>query len=150
MIYNKWRHCSLLYCIKQIDLFHVAVRLFSNRDLEQPRWRRKQERHKYATKNSSFAHFARRAFFSIWHFKAVLFLSTSWNDLFCSCVDDVSMLWHIFSFVFLLLKHWFQYNFRIVRAHFASVTTWITEKRLQKREIMFSDNVFAVVGVAFA
>ena len=49
--------------------------------------------HKFAyltMKNSIFARFA-RAFFIFWHFEDVLFVSTTWNDLFCSCVDDVNM-----------------------------------------------------------
>ena len=49
------------------------------------------------------------------HFKDVLILSATWNDLFCSCVDDVSIWWQMFNFVFLLLKCKFQFNFRIVR-----------------------------------
>ena len=32
-----------------------------------------------------------RAFFIFWHFEDVLVLSTTWNDLFCSCVDGVSI-----------------------------------------------------------
>ena len=56
------------------------------------RWRRRQECYKFAyltMKNSSFAHFA-RARFKFVHFAAVLILSTTWNELFCDCVDDVS------------------------------------------------------------
>ena len=48
--------------------------------------------------NSIFARFA-RAFFIFWHFEDVLVLSMTWNDLFCSCVDDVSIWWQIFNFV---------------------------------------------------
>ena len=33
-------------------------------------------------------------------FADVLVLSTRWNDLFCGCVDDVSMLWQICNLVF--------------------------------------------------
>ena len=75
-------------------------------------------------KNSIFARFA-RAFFIFWHFKEVLVLSTTWNNLFCSCVDDVSIWRQIFSFVFLCptAKRWFQFNFRIVRTHFSSIMT---------------------------
>ena len=39
-------------------------------------------------KNSSFAHFA-CAIFIFLHFPAILVLSTMWNDLFSSYVDDV-------------------------------------------------------------
>ena len=35
-----------------------------------------------------FARFA-RPLFVIVHFAVVLVLSTTWNDLFCGCVDDV-------------------------------------------------------------
>ena len=96
-----------------------------NRELKQPRQRRQQESHKFAyltMKNNSFARFA-RAFFIIWHFVDVLVLSTTWNDLFCSCVDDVSIWWQKFNFVFLSLKGWFQFNSKIVGTHFASVMT---------------------------
>ena len=71
-------------------------------------------------KNSIFARFA-RAFFIFWHFEDVLVLSTTWNDLFCSCVDDVSIWWQMFKFVFLCPKRWFQFNSRIVRTHFSSI-----------------------------
>ena len=71
-------------------------------------------------KNSIFARFA-RAFFIFWHFEDVLVLSTTWNDLFCSCVDDVSIWWQMFNFVLLCPKRWFQFNSRIVRTHFSSI-----------------------------
>ena len=95
-----------------------------NRELQQ--WRRwqQQEHHKFAyltMKNSSFARFA-PAFFIFKHFADVLDLSTTWNDLFCSCVDDVSIWWHMFNFV-LSLKSWFQFNSKTVRTHFASIMT---------------------------
>ena len=73
-------------------------------------------------KNSIFARFA-RAFFIFWHFEDVLVLSTTWNDLFCSCVDDVSIWWQLFNFVFIFPKRWFQFNSRIVRTHFSSKKT---------------------------
>ena len=74
-------------------------------------------------KNIIFARFA-RAFFIFWHFVDVLVLSTTWNDLFCSCVDDVSIWWQMFNFVFLSCpKRWFQFNSRIVRTHFSSIMT---------------------------
>ena len=83
------------------------------------RRRQKQERHTFAyltMKNNSFARF----FFG--HFEDVLVLSTTWNHLFCSCVDDVTMRWKMFNFV-LSLKRWFQFNSRIVKTHLASVMT---------------------------
>ena len=71
-------------------------------------------------KNSIFARFA-RAFFMFWHFVDILVLSTTWNDLFCSCVDDVSMWWQMFNFVFSCPKRWFQFNSRIIKTHFSSI-----------------------------
>ena len=95
------------------------------RELKQPRRRRQEKPHKFAyltMKNSIFARFA-RAFFIFWHFEDVLVLSTTWNDLFCSCLDDVNIWWHMFHFVLLSQKRWFQFNSGIVRTHFASVMT---------------------------
>jgi len=54
-------------------------------------------------------------------FADVLVLSTTWNDLFRSCVDDVSIWWQMFNFVCLSLKRWFQFNSRKVRTHFTSI-----------------------------
>ena len=71
-------------------------------------------------KNSIFARFA-RAFLIFWHFEDVLVLSTTWNDLFCTCVDDISKWWQMFSFVPLCPKRWFQFNSRIVKTHFSSI-----------------------------
>ena len=93
------------------------------RELKQPRrwWQQKPHKFAYLTmKNSIFACFA-RAFFIFWHFEDVLVLSTTWNDLFCSCVDDVSTWWQLFSFVFLCPKRWFQFNSWIVGTHFSSI-----------------------------
>ena len=73
-------------------------------------------------KNSTFARFA-RAFFIFGHLADVFDLSTTWNNLFCSCLDDVSTWWQMFNFVSLPLKRWFQFNSRIVWTHFASVMT---------------------------
>ena len=73
-------------------------------------------------KNSIFARFA-RAFFIFWHFIEVLVPSTTWNDLFCSCVDDVIIRWQMFNVVFLCPKRSFQFNSRIVRTHFSSMMT---------------------------
>ena len=96
------------------------------RELKQPRRRRRQQKlHKFAyltMKNSIFARFA-RAFLIFWHFVDVLVLSTTWNDLFCSCVDDVSIWWQMLNFVLLCPKRWFQFNSRIVRTHFSSIMT---------------------------
>ena len=92
------------------------------RDLKQPRRRRQQKPHKFAyltMENTIFARFA-RAYFIFWHFEDVLVLSTTWNDLFCSCV---SIWWQMFNFVFFCPKHWFQFNSRMVRTHFSSIMT---------------------------
>ena len=78
--------------------------------------------HIWQWKNSVFARFA-RAFFIFWHFVDVLVLSTTWNDQFCRCVDDVSIWWQMFNFVFLCPKRWFQFNSRIVRTHFSDIMT---------------------------
>ena len=73
-------------------------------------------------RNSIFARFT-RAFFIFWHFEDVLVLSTTWNDLFCSCVDDVRIWWQMFNFVLLCPKRWFQFNSRMIRTNFSSVMT---------------------------
>ena len=104
---------------------HPRRRRRAIRELKQPRRRRQQKPHKFAyltMKNNSFARFA-RAFFIFWHFEDVLVLSTTWNDLFRSCVDDVSIWWQMFNFVCLCLKLWFQFNSRIIRTHFSSIMT---------------------------
>ena len=96
-----------------------------NRELKQPGRRQQQTPHKFAyltMKNSIFARFA-RAFLIFWHFEDVLVLSMMWNDLFCRCVDDLSIWWQMFNFVFLCPKHWFQFNSKRVRRHFSSIMT---------------------------
>ena len=108
------------------QIFCTSCRGYGIRELKQPRRRRQQKPHKFAyltMENSMFARFARfaRAFFIFWHFVDVLVLSTTWNDLFCSCVDDVSIWWQMFNFVFIFPKRWFQFNSRIVRTHFSSI-----------------------------
>ena len=62
-------------------------------------------------------------FFILRHFADVLVLFTTWNDLFCSDVDDVRTLPQIFNLVLLSLKRWFQFNYMILRTHFASIVT---------------------------
>ena len=98
---------------------------WNKRELKQPRRRRQQKPDKFAyltMENSIFARFA-RAFFIFWHIEDVLVFSTTWNDLFCSCVDDVTIWWQMFNFVFLCPKRWFQFNSRTVRTHFSSLMT---------------------------
>ena len=111
------RRCSLL--------FWAHLPRVCSRELKQPRWRCQQEPHKFAyltMKNSIFVRFA-RAYSIFWHFDDVLVLSTTWNDQFCRCVDDVNIWWQMFNFVFLCPKRWFQFNSRIVRTHFWSIKT---------------------------
>ena len=124
-----WRYVNTLYklvsqkkrCVKGSSALH--------RELKQPRRQPKRKPHKFAyltMKNSIFARFA-RAFFIFWHFVDVLVLSTTWNEMFCSCVDDVSIWWQMFNFVFSCPKRWFQFNSRIVRTDFSSImslTNW--------------------------
>ena len=62
------------------------------------------------------------AVFIFVHFADILVLSTTWNDLFCSCVVYGSRWRLSFNFV-LSLKNCFQFNSRIVRTQFASVMT---------------------------
>ena len=73
-------------------------------------------------KNNSFARYA-RAYFIFVHFADVLVLSTTWNDLLCSCVDELSVWCQTFNFVFLSQKRWFQFTSRIVRTQFGGVMT---------------------------
>ena len=96
------------------------------RELKQPRRRRQQKPHKFAyltIKNSIFARFVCVHFSFFLHFEDVLVLSMTWNDLLCSCVDDVRIWWQMFNFAFLCPKRWFQFNSRMVRTHFSSMTT---------------------------
>ena len=72
--------------------------------------------------NRTFARFA-PAFFIFWHFEDVLVLSMTWNDLFCRCVDDVSIWGQRFNFVFLCPKRWFQFNSSKVTTHFSIIMT---------------------------
>ena len=111
--------------IKMPLLLLLDTKVTMIRELKQPRRRRQQKPHKFAyltMKNRIFARFA-RAVFIFWHFEEVLVLSTTWNDLFCSCVDDVSIWWQMFTFVVLPPKRWFQLNSRIVRTHFSNIMT---------------------------
>ena len=111
---------------------HFQTGFFGSSELKQPRRRQQHERHKFAyltMKNSIFTRFA-RASFLFWHFEDVLVLSTTWNDLFCSCVDDVTysryttcrIWWRLFNFV-LCPKRGLQFDSRIVRTHFSSMMT---------------------------
>ena len=112
---------------KYADGFRVTGRRAAevNRELKHSRPRRQQKPHKFAyltMKNSIFARFA-RAFFIFWHFEVVLVPSATWKDLFCSCLDDVSIWLQMFNCVFLCPKRWFQINSRTVRRKFSNVMT---------------------------
>ena len=112
---------------------HNRLWVVSNiRELKQPRRRRQQKPHKFAyltVKNIIFARFA-RAYFIFWHFADVLDLSTTWNDLFCSYVGDLSIWWQILIFVFLCPKRWFQFNSRIIRIHFSNIMTFLNSWKI--------------------
>ena len=75
-----------------------------------------------------------------WHFVDVLVLSTTWNDLFCICVDDVSIWWQRFNFVFLYLKCWFSSNLIPGYIEHMSWNNWevIAEKR---RYVLCGSNI---------
>ena len=72
-------------------------------------------------KNFFFARCA-RAFFIFEHLTDLLVLSTTWNEQFCSWMDDVNNWWQMFNFVFLPLKRWSVSIYcRTVRTHLARV-----------------------------
>ena len=56
---------------------------------------------------------------------------------FCSCVDDVSIRWQMFNFVFLCPKRWFQFNSRILRTHFSSKMTLNNWKLIAETQSYF-------------
>ena len=123
------------------------------RELKQPRQRRQQQRHLFAyftMKNNSFACFA-RAFFIFGHLADILDLSTTWNHLFCNCVDDVSIWWPRFNFVFLTLKRCFQFNSSIVRTHFAREMTLNNWEMIEEtRSYIFSWRSRCRIDIGFA
>ena len=128
---SRHRKCGVRGCIHELFVSKAHTRSYlarsgfhtNSRELKQPRRRRQQKPHNlHIWQDSIFARFA-RAFFIFWHFEDILVLSTTWNDLFCSCVDDVSIWWQMFNFVLLCLKRWFQFNSRTVRTHLSSIMT---------------------------
>ena len=143
-----------LYKLNLSSVFPISLAGWDKRELKQPQRRRQQKPDKFAyltMKNSIFARFA-RTLFIFWHFEDVLVLSKTWNDLFCSCVDDVSIWWQMFNFVFLFPKRWFQFNPRIVQTHFSSIMSLNYNWKMiaETREVTFSDDVLAFVDVVFA
>ena len=131
---------TLLIC-SEANKLHVGLSFFSftvrhsrsknNRELKQPRWRRRQKCHKFAyftMKNGSFARFA-RAFFIFVHFAAVIVLCTTWNDTFCSYVDDVGTWWQIFQFFLVRLSPSFFFFFPLASSAFPDIRSVVwTEK----------------------
>ena len=106
-----------------VEHLHASLLI---RELKQPRRRRQQKPHKFTyltMKSSIFARFARALSVIFWHSEDVLVLSPTWNERFCSCVNDVRIWWQMFNFVFSCPKRWFQFNSRIVRTHFSSITS---------------------------
>ena len=101
------------------NIFNCACE--SNRELKQPRLPRQQKPHKFAyltMKNITLFLHALHVHFSSY----VLVLSTRWNDMFCSCVDNVSMWAYddkCSNVVFLCPKRWFQFNSKIIGTHFS-------------------------------
>ena len=119
----------------------ITTTCFISRQLTQPRRRRQQEQ-------KTIVLHALHVQFSFLTFRS---LSATWNDLFCSCVDDVTIWWQMFNFVFLSLKRWFKFNSRIVRTHFASVFSLNNQEIIaETRSYRFSDDVLAAVDVVFA
>ena len=105
--------------------------------------------HIWQGKTVSFARFA-RVYFIFWRFEDILVLSTTWNDLFCCWVDDLTIRWQMFNFVFLCPKRWFQFNSRIVRTYSSSMMTLNNWNMIaEMSSYIFSDDVLASVDVVF-
>ena len=125
------------------NFLKAAATRCSIRELKQPRRRRQHERHKFAyltMKNSIFTRFA-RASFIFWHFEDVLVLSTTWNDLFCSCVDDVIRRAAYDDECSILSSYVPSAGSNLIPGQlehiFQAWWLWIIEKWLQKREVNF-------------
>ena len=111
-----------------LSLFLSAVQKVNNlrivtRELKQLRQRQLRERQKFAyltMKNKRFARFA-RAFFILAHFMAFLVLSMKGNDLFCRCLNDVTLRHKFSIFALLSLKHRFLFNAMKLRKRVASI-----------------------------
>ena len=101
-----------------------------DRKLKHPgRRQRQKEYYKFAyltVKNGTFARFACPLFIFV-HFAAVLVLSTTWNDLFRRCVNDVINWRQIFTFLFPSASRSYQFNSRIVSILKAKWLGMITE-----------------------
>ena len=131
-IFARTRPIKFSTCMLQLPI----------RELKQPWRRRRQERHKFAyltmkkeyfcPLSTCFYHFrfARaffiftRAFVIFVHSAVVLVPSTTWNNLFCSYVDDYTHLKQILSFLFPFLGRPYHVNSEIVSKHFENQTIW--------------------------
>ena len=65
---------------------------------------------------------ARAGFISV-HFGPALVFSTTWNHLFCCCVEDVGSRRQLFSFLFSPLSGSYQFNSRIISKYFFAIQT---------------------------
>ena len=80
-----------------------------------------------------FLHALHGIFHLFTFFEDVLVLSMTWNDLFCSCVDNVTWAYDSKCWILSCPKRWFQFNSRIVNLHCSGIITLIIERWLQKR-----------------
>ena len=78
-------------------------------------------------------------FSSLYISKPFLSFSTTRNDMFCCCVDDVSTWRHIFNLVLSALKSWFQSNSMILERVLQAWWLGVIEKLLEKSEVVFSE-----------
>ena len=109
-------HCQIFIFAKFLSPSSSWLLKLPMMELKQPQLRWRQERQNFAhftMKNSSFPLFA-RAILVFVHFTHVLVLSMTWNDLLCSCVDDVSTWRQIFNSFFLSPNRSHQFNARSV------------------------------------
>ena len=91
-------------------------------------WSTKATKASQTMKNCGFARFTRDLCFA-----AVLVLTTTWNDLFCSCVDNVITLRQLFTFFYLSPNRSHEFTPRKVRAHFTSHKTWNNREVIERR-----------------
>lgn len=92
-------------------------------------------------------HFLYVHFSSLHSSKPFLSFSTTWNDMFCCCVDDVSPWRHIFNLVLSALKRWFQSNSMILERVLQAWWLGVIEKLLEKSEVVFSEGDLVVIDV---
>ena len=86
-------------------------------------------------------------FSSLYISKPSLSFSTTRNDMFCCCVDDVSTSRHIFNLVLSALKSWFQSNSMILERILQAWWLGVIEKLLEKSEVVFSEGDLVVNDV---